>query len=87
MLYSILALALQVVGFVFLCRVGARLSDRLSRRSKWAPLAVAGPIIVGAVIIALVVQPQITFLVQTFGLWLVAFAGGIVARAQQTYRG
>jgi|GEM_PF-2619740 len=87
MLLQILGLILQVAGFVFLCRVGGRLSDSLAKRSQWAPLLVAGPIIAAMLVVALVVQPHLTFVVQTFGLWLVAFAGGLVARAQQRSRG
>jgi hypothetical protein len=83
MLYQILGVLLQVAGFVVLCRVGGRLSDRLSARSKWAPLAVAGPLLIAMAAVALVVHPALTFPVQTAGLWLIAFAGGIVARAKQ----
>jgi hypothetical protein len=83
MIYQILGVFLQVAGFVILCRVGGNLSDRLSTFSKWAPLAVACPLIIAMAVVALVFHPAITFPVQTAGLWLIAFAGGLVARAKQ----
>jgi hypothetical protein len=85
MIYQILGVILQIVAFVCLCRLGGHVCDRLWPLSKWAPLAVAGPIIVATVVVALVFQPAITFTVQTVYFSLVAFSGGIVARSQQRF--
>jgi hypothetical protein len=79
----LLGVAVQAAGFVALCRVGAGLSDRLYNRNKWLTVAVAAPIMVVLLFSALVVQPQLTFLVQTAYFFMVAFAGGILARALQ----
>jgi zinc transporter ZupT len=83
MIYQILGVILQVVGIYFFCRLGARLSDHLAKRSKWAPLAVAGPVMVAMLAIALIFHPVLTFVTQSFALWLVFFAGGMVVRMQQ----
>jgi len=84
---EILALILQVVGFVLFCRLGANLSGSLYKRSKWAPLAVAGVIMIAMLLAMFYVHPPLAYIPQTFGLWLIAFAGGLLARAQQHYTG
>jgi hypothetical protein len=85
MIYQILGIILQVAGFVFACRLGARLCDRLSKQCKWAPLAVAGPLLVAMLVVVFVCHPPLTFFIQTAGLWLVAFAGGIAVRAKSYF--
>jgi cell shape-determining protein MreD len=87
LVYQLLGIALQIAGFVYLCRLGGRLSDRLYARSEWAPVMVAGPIIVALVAVALIFHPALTFVTQTIGFWLIAFAGGIAVRAQERYTG
>ena len=79
-LYGILGVILQIAGFVYLCRVGARLADRLYPKSKWTAVAISGGILAAMLVVVFAFNPPFNFVLQTFGFWLIAFAGGIIVR-------
>lgn len=85
-IYPALIICLQIIGFVYFCRLGARLTDWLVRRARWLPLAVGAAIILPLVAVALIWHPTLNAYTQSLAFWLVAFGGGVVARSQQLLR-
>jgi hypothetical protein len=86
-LLAILGLVFQVIGFVFLCRFGARLSDELAKTSQWLPLGVGAIIIAIGAVTAFVFGQPLPWLIQTAALFCVAFGGGFVARQHNRITG
>jgi hypothetical protein len=80
-----LGVIVELSGFIVLARIGARLSDRLYDRSKWATIAVSGSLVAIPFTIALVFGPNLTFVEQAINWGLIAFAGGILVRARQRF--
>lgn len=85
-LLTIFSALLVCVGFVFFVRLGARVSERLYRWAKWAPIFAALTILIGGIPV-LFVLPHPSSISQAIGLWVVGFSGGINARAEQIHRG
>lgn len=79
-LLPLLGVLFQVAGFVILCRLGGRLSDKLQERSQWAALAVGGVVIVITVAVVCSVGRPLPFWAQTAGFFGAALGGGIVVR-------
>ena len=77
---SALGLIFQIVGFVYLCRLGARVSNALQQKSKWLPLVVSSVVITVGVLTCFAYRKNPAFAAQTAGFFCVAFGGGIVAR-------
>jgi hypothetical protein len=85
-LLTIFSAILVCVGFVFCLRLGARVSEKLYRRSKWAPIFAALAIFIGGIAVMLVL-PHPSSIFTAIGLWVYGFGGRIIARAQQIHRG
>jgi len=83
MLYQILGLLIQIIGIVVVSRLGGMVAEKLVPRSKWLAIIIGGGILLAVASVILIIQPPITFLVQTAAFWLTFFAGGIVVRARQ----
>lgn len=79
-LLTILGILFQIIGFIWLCRIGSRLSDRLARRSEWLALAIASTIIISGIIACVVVGLPLPFVGQTASVFCVAFGGGMIVR-------
>ncbi|MBY0358454.1 MAG: hypothetical protein K2W82_10680 [Candidatus Obscuribacterales bacterium] len=78
MFLEIIGLLVQIAGFVFLCRYGGRLVDRVTTETALA-LIVVGFL---GMIVAMITYPELPhhYWSQTVGLWSFAFFGGIAAR-------
>jgi hypothetical protein len=85
-LFTIFSALLACVGFVFFVSLGARVSEKLYRRSKWAPILVAYAILIGGFAVMLV-TPHPSPIFTALGLSVFGFSGGIITRAQQINRG
>jgi len=79
-LLNLLGLLFQVVGFIVLCGLGDRLSERLARRSKWATLAVAAALLVSVTVLCIAVGQTLPFVSQTAAFFCVGLAGGLIIR-------
>ena len=79
---AILGPVVQVIGFIALCRIGARFSDWLQRKSRWLPIIVGSVVIAGCILLCYLAGRPLNFIEETVGFFGVAFGGGIVARQQ-----
>ncbi len=77
-LLTILGIIFQIIGFIWLCRIGSRLGDRLARKSEWLVFAIAATVIISGIIVCVVVGLPLYFVDQTASLFCVAFGGGMI---------
>jgi uncharacterized membrane protein HdeD (DUF308 family) len=76
----LVGLIVQIAGFVYLCRLGARLSKKLEKTSQWLPIGAGAVTLAAGMAICLMAEHPLTFLPQTAAFFCVAFGGGLVAR-------
>ncbi len=79
-LLTAVGIFIQVIGFIWLCRIGSYLSDRLAKRSEWLAFTIGTTVVVSGLVLCVVFGLPQGFLDQTTALFCVAFGGGMVVR-------